>query len=80
MLSYLYWAFGVREKQINSLTHNSMAKLPENKFINLARDIKLPYDDKEPHKDIYEFKSFERSLKQKKQQKDYSKWYDYYNH
>jgi hypothetical protein len=76
MLSYLYWAIGIREKQINSLTHNSMAKLPENKFINLARDIKLPYEDKEPHKNIKDY----RSQKQIQQQKDYSKWYDYYNH
>ncbi len=76
MLSYLYWAIGVREHKINSLTHNSMAKLPTNKFINLARDIKLPIEDKEPHKSVKDYKS----QKQIKQQKDYSEWYDYYNH
>ena len=63
MWSFIKWAVGVREEK-NSMTHNSMGKLPENKFIN----------------NIYEYKTFERSLKQKNQQKMYSKYYDYFNH
>jgi hypothetical protein len=80
MWSFIKWAIGVREKEVNTLTHNSMGKLPENKFINYARDIGKPKDDEEPHKNIYEFKHFERSLKQKQQRKSYSQYYDYFNH
>lgn len=80
MLSWLYWAIGVREKQNNSITPHSMGKIPEQKFINYARDIVKNNDDVEPHKNIYEYKTFERSLKQKNQQKMYSKYYDFFNH
>lgn len=65
----------------NSITPNSMSPLPTKKFINYARTIN---DDKnesnEPNKTIYGFKKWERSQKQKKQQDDYNKWYDYFNH
>tara|TARA_R110002012_G_scaffold316436_1_gene531382 strand:- start:6231 stop:6473 length:243 start_codon:yes stop_codon:yes gene_type:complete len=80
MWSFIKWAVGVREKEINSINPNSMSPLPSNKFVNYARDIEVNNDDKEPHKNIYEYKAFERSMKQKKQQKDYSDWYDYFNH
>jgi hypothetical protein len=79
MWSFIKWAVGVREEK-NSMTHNSMSKLPDNKFINYARDIGENNDDVEPHKNIYEYKTFERSLKQKNQQKMYSKYYDFFNH
>tara|TARA_R110002012_G_scaffold311295_1_gene520710 strand:+ start:16 stop:255 length:240 start_codon:yes stop_codon:yes gene_type:complete len=79
MWSFIKWAVGVRpEKQ--SLTHNSMGKLPESTFINYARDKADVDDDKETHKNIYEFRAWERSVKQNKQLKDYQDWYDYFNH
>jgi len=36
MMSWIYWAFGVREPK-NSINPNSMAKIPKDKFINYAR-------------------------------------------
>lgn len=80
MLSWIYWAIGIREEKSNTITPNSMYTLPDDKFINYARDIAKSPDMKEPHKNIYEYKTFERSLKQKHQQKQYSKYYDYFNH
>ncbi len=80
MFEWIYWAMGYTNKEKNSINHNSFGKMPENKFINYARDIGDNDDDEEPHKNIYEYKTFERSLKQKHQQKSYSKYYDYFNH
>ena len=64
----------------NSINPNSLSPIPPNKFINFARDKSEVDEDKEPHKNIYEFRAWERSIKQRKQQKDYSDWYDYFNH
>ena len=80
MFEWIYWAMGYKKEEKNSINHNSFGKMPENKFINYARDIGDNEDDEEPHKNIYEYKTFERSLKQKHQQKSYSKYYDYFNH
>ncbi len=63
MLRWIYWAIGVRNPE-QSITHNSMAKIPDNKYINYARTNK-PTEIKE------------KSLKQKKQLETY---YDRYNH
>ena len=57
-----------------------MSPLPDNRFINFARDKNKTDDSNVPHKNIYEYRAYERSFKQKKQQKDYAEWYDYFNH
>lgn len=85
MWSWIKWAVGVREKpEEATITPNSMSPLPKRKFINYARDINDNDDDKEPHKNIYEFKNWERkSLKQKQQMKsyfDFEKYFDKLNH
>tara|TARA_R100000781_G_C4051986_1_gene117944 strand:+ start:627 stop:863 length:237 start_codon:yes stop_codon:yes gene_type:complete len=67
-------------EQSNSINPNSMSPIPENKFLNFARDKIDDDDDNETHKNIYEFRAWERSIKQKKQLKDYAEWYDYFNH
>lgn len=79
MWSFIKWAVGVREKN-NTINPNSMGIIPDDKFINYARDVVKNNDDNETHKNIYEYKTFERSLKQKNQQKEYSKYYDFFNH
>ncbi len=81
MMKFIYWAIGVREQeQKNSLNPNSMSPIPQNRFVNYARELVEKDEDKEPHKTIYGFKKWERSQKQRKQQADYNKWYDYFNH
>ena len=45
MWSFIKWAVGVREKEINSINPNSMSPLPSNKFVNYARDIEVNNDD-----------------------------------
>ncbi len=67
-------------EQSNSINPNSMCPIPENKFLNFARCKSETNDDKETHKNIYEFRAWERSIKQNKQLKDYQDWYDYFNH
>ena len=64
----------------SSINPNSMSSLPDNRFINFARDKNKPDESEVPFKNIYEWKAYERSFKQKKQQKDYRDWYDYFNH
>ena len=82
MMSWIYWAIGVREtKEKNTITPNSMSPVPKNRFINYARDINEDKNESnEPNKTIYGFRKWERSQKQRRQQKDYIDWYDYFNH
>lgn len=83
MLKFIYWAIGVREEQKNSINPNSMSPVPKNRFINYARDKGDNNDDDVPNKNIYEFKKWERSQKQKFQQKQYfnfEKYFDKMNH
>lgn len=64
-----------------TITPNSMSPIPTYKFNNLARDKHPVEEDKEPFKNVYEFKNWEKkSLKQKKQIMSYSQYFDYYNH
>ena len=84
MLKFIYWAIGVREEeQKNSINPNSFSPVPKNRFINYARDKGKDDDDSEPHKNIYEYKQWERSQKQKFQQKQYfnfERYFDKMNH
>ena len=63
MWKFIYWAIGVREKS-GSITPNSMAKIPDDKYINYARINNTTI-------------SKEKSLKQRQQIETY---YDKYNH
>jgi len=63
MMNWIYWAVGYREPK-TSITPNSMAKVPQDKFINYAM---LSRKDLTKHK----------SIKQRKQMETY---YDKYNH
>ena len=63
MWKFLMWAIGVRQPN-NSLTPNSMAKVPADKFINYARINNTTITK-------------EKSLKQRQQIETY---YDKYNH
>jgi len=47
MFEWIYWAMGYTNKEKNSINHNSFGKMPENKFINYARDIGDNDDDEE---------------------------------
>lgn len=64
MLSWIYWAIGVREEKPTQ-TPNSFAPLPKNKYFNY-----LTYNNEV-------FKKYGKSQKQKEQ---YEKYYDFYNH
>jgi hypothetical protein len=85
MMKFIYWAIGVRDREpTNSINPNSMSPIPKNKFVNYARAVEPNDDDDVPHQTIYHLKRMERiygkSIKRKKQQADYNKWYDYFNH
>ena len=67
-------------EQTNSINPNSMSPIPNNKFINFARDKGKNYDDEETYKTIYEFRAWERSIKPNKKLKTRDDWYDYFNH
>jgi len=63
MWKFILWAIGVRNPE-QSITPNSMAKIPDDKFINYARTNNSTLNK-------------EKSLKQKQQIETY---YDRYNH
>tara|TARA_R100000734_G_C3319236_1_gene114706 strand:- start:4502 stop:4738 length:237 start_codon:yes stop_codon:yes gene_type:complete len=72
--SYFY------EYEFNTLTPNSMYKLNKNKFVNFARELVPNEDDHEPHKNIYEFKQWERKNKAILQIQELEKIVDQLNH
>lgn len=66
--------------EFNTLTPNSMSPLPKNKFINFAREKAKDDSSEETHKNIYEFKSWEKKNKIKNQIQDLEAIVDQLNH
>ncbi len=68
------------EYEFNSLTPHSMAPIPKNKFINFAREKAIDDSSEETHKNIYEFRAWERKIKIQNQIHDLEDLVDQLNH
>ncbi len=79
MLKYIRSFFYTEEKP--TININSLSPLPSNRFMNYA-SCRLPdNDDPVPHDTIYHLKRMERLYgKSQKRKKQFSSYYDYFNH